>query len=390
MSRGSLPAPTPTGATSGRRLTTLGASGLSAQQYIPEAAVPPSVVKAVNLLVPAGGTILATVEGMPLSVTIDPALVGEVAGASSTMDGPAYELVWSSGAEERFSVTLPEAIVTRIARAVQPSLGTVPDDPTRSFLVELALEPLLDTLEGRLATSLMLLETRRAGTASHSADAVLVMGELDGSQFAARLRLLHAGTAPEPAIAIERLAKLLCMATGRRPDAIFATVPVLVALRAGAMRIRLDTLRTLAPGDVLIPDEFSLSNDEVLVVAGERLGAPARIEGHGIRLQAPLRPIRPVLLELGQMNDNAKSMPSDAASGLDEVEVTLSFELGRLNIELRDLKSIGPGYLFALGRDPAHAIDIVVNGRKIGHGEIVRIGHAIGVRATRLYGGEGA
>jgi type III secretion protein Q len=107
-----------------------------------------------------------------------------------------------------------------------------------------------------------------------------------------------------------------------------------------------------------------------------------------MRLQGTLRPIRPPRLELGPMKDDANSVPPDLANELDEIEVALSFELGRLNVELRELKSIGPGYLFPLGRDPAHAIDIIVNGRKIGQGEIVQIGETIGVRATRLYGGE--
>jgi type III secretion protein Q len=328
------------------------------------------------------------VEGMPASLTIDPRLAAAASDASGTAGGPAFELIWLIGAEDRISVTLPEAIVAHVAQAIEPSLSTVSDDPTRSFLVELALGPLLDALEGRLATNLTLLETRPAGPPSDSADVLSVQGEIDGLRFVASLRLVHNRTGAVPSI--ERLASLLCMATRRHPvgDTILASMPVSVAFRAGAMLMQLRALRALAPGDVLIPDELSLSRDEVLVIAGGRLGAPARIEDRGMRLQGTLRPIRPPRLELGPMKDDANSVPPDLANELDEIEVALSFELGRLNVELRELKSIGPGYLFPLGRDPAHAIDIIVNGRKIGQGEIVQIGETIGVRATRLYGGE--
>jgi type III secretion protein Q len=360
----------------------------SSQRYVPKTKVQPTAVTAVNLLIPASGTLSAMVEGMPVSLTIDPGLAGAASDASGNTGGPTFELVWLIGAEDRISVTVPEGIVAHIAQAIEPSLSTLPDDPTRSFLVELALAPLLDTLEGRLATNLTLLETKPAGTPSNSADVLPVRGEIDGLQFVASLRLVHSRTGAVPAI--ERLASLLCMATGRHPgsDTIPANTPITVAFRAGAMLVRLRALRALAPGDVLIPDEPSLSRDEVLVIAGGRLGALARIEDQAIRLQAALQPIRPAHLELGQMKDDANSMPPDRTNGLDEVEVALSFELGRLNVELHELKSIGPGYLFPLGRDPAHAIDIIVNGRKIGQGEIVQIGETIGVRATRLYGGE--
>jgi type III secretion protein Q len=362
-------------------------AGASAKRYVPTTKVQPSAVAAINLLVPVSGTVSATVEGMPLSFVIDPMLVDGASDASCAVGGSAFELIWSIGAEERVIVTLPERVVARIAQAIEPGLSTVPHDPTRSFLVELALAPLLDALEDRLATNLTLLETASAGTASSCADALPVRGEIDGLQFAASIRLVHRTDGVQ---AIERLAGLLWMATPRRPDrdAILENMPVSVAFRAGIMRMRLDALRALAPGDVLIPDEFSLSHGEVMVVAGGRLGAPARIEDRGMRLQATLRPIRSSHLELGQMHDDANSMPLDIANGLDEVEVALSFELGRLNVELRELKSIGPGYLFTLGRDLAHAVDIVVNGRKIGQGEIVQVGETTGVRVTRLYGGE--
>ncbi|MBO0764029.1 MAG: type III secretion system cytoplasmic ring protein SctQ [Hyphomicrobiaceae bacterium] len=328
------------------------------------------------------------VERMPLSLTLDPMLVGGAPDASGVVGGPAFELIWSIGAQEHLIVTLPEKIVAHIARAVEPSLGTVPDDPARSFLVELALAPLLDTLEGRLGTNLTLLETLPAEATSHGADALPVRGEIDGLRFAASLRMVHNRVDGVPAI--ERLASLLRLATPRHSagDTFLASITVSVAFRAGTMRVRLRALRALAPGDVLIPDEFPLSHDEVLVIAAGRLRALARLEDRGARLQAALRPIRREHLELGQMNDDVNSTPPDLVDGLDEVEVVLSFELGRLNVELRELKSIGPGYVFALGRDPAHAIDIVVNGRKIGKGEIVKIGETIGVRTTRLYGGE--
>src|SRR5262245_23123437 len=209
MSLGSLAARTMAlGTGPGRRA---GPVGASARRYVPKTKVQPTAVTAINLLVPASGMLSAMVEGMPASLTIDPILLGGTSDASGAAGEPAFELTWLIGAEERIIVTLPEGVVARIARAIEPALGTVPDDPVRSFLVELALAPLLDTLEGRLATTLTLLETGPAGTASHSADTLPVRGEIDGLQVVASLRLVDDRKSAVPAI--ERLARLLCMAT---------------------------------------------------------------------------------------------------------------------------------------------------------------------------------
>src|SRR5262245_43536954 len=213
MSFGSLAARTMTlGAAPRLRPRSVGAS---AQRYVPKTLVQPRAVTAINLLVPASGTLSAMVEGMPASLTIDPGLAAAASDALGTAGGPTFELIWLIGAEDRISVTLPEGIVAHIAQAIEPSLSTLPNDPTRSFLVELALAPLLTTLEDRLATTLALLETRPAETTSHSADTLHVRGEIDGLQFVASLRLVHSRKGAVPPI--EGLARLLCMATRRHP-----------------------------------------------------------------------------------------------------------------------------------------------------------------------------
>lgn len=75
-------------------------------------------------------------------------------------------------------------------------------------------------------------------------------------------------------------------------------------------------------------------------------------------------------------------------STLGDLEVTLVFELGRCEIDLGTLRTLAPGYVFPLSADPAGPVDIVANGRRIGRGEIVRIGETLGIRATRLFGHE--
>ena len=70
---------------------------------------------------------------------------------------------------------------------------------------------------------------------------------------------------------------------------------------------------------------------------------------------------------------------------LGDLEVQLTFELGRQTVELEQLRAIMPGYVFPIERSPDDPVDIVANGRRIGRGEIVRVGDGLGVRLIRLF-----
>jgi type III secretion protein Q len=75
-----------------------------------------------------------------------------------------------------------------------------------------------------------------------------------------------------------------------------------------------------------------------------------------------------------------------AATGgvLDDIPVRLTFDVGEREISLGDLKSIQPGYVFNLGRDPRSVVSIRANGRLIGEGELVDIEGRLGVSVLRF------
>ena len=65
----------------------------------------------------------------------------------------------------------------------------------------------------------------------------------------------------------------------------------------------------------------------------------------------------------------------------------LTFELGRIEVALDELRAMGPGHVLALPRDPgAGQLDILANGRRVGQGEIVAVGDALGIRVLNLFG----
>lgn len=87
--------------------------------------------------------------------------------------------------------------------------------------------------------------------------------------------------------------------------------------------------------------------------------------------------------------------PSSGASGnprsiaaLGEVEMTVSVELGRTKIPIRDLLNIHNGAVVQLDRAVTHPVDIFVHGTLIARGEVVVVDDCFAVRVTELLTGD--
>ena len=76
---------------------------------------------------------------------------------------------------------------------------------------------------------------------------------------------------------------------------------------------------------------------------------------------------------------------AESAADLDDVPVTLTFEVGRLSVQLGQLRRYGPGSVVELGRSRQELVEIAAGGRPIGQGELVEIEGAVGVRIVRLF-----
>lgn len=77
--------------------------------------------------------------------------------------------------------------------------------------------------------------------------------------------------------------------------------------------------------------------------------------------------------------------PSENAGNLDlvlDVSVTLSMEVGRARIPIRNLLQLSQGSVVELERAAGEPLDIFVNGTLIAHGEVVVVNERFGVRLT--------
>ncbi len=65
-----------------------------------------------------------------------------------------------------------------------------------------------------------------------------------------------------------------------------------------------------------------------------------------------------------------------------DVPVTLSMEIGRTQINIRNLLQLNQGSVVELDRFAGEPLDILVNGTLIAHGEVVVINDKFGIRIT--------
>ena len=67
-----------------------------------------------------------------------------------------------------------------------------------------------------------------------------------------------------------------------------------------------------------------------------------------------------------------------------DVRLTVSVEVGRVQLSIREVMDLGPGAVIELQRSASEPVEVCANGRCIGRGEIVVVGEQFGVRITEL------
>lgn len=75
-----------------------------------------------------------------------------------------------------------------------------------------------------------------------------------------------------------------------------------------------------------------------------------------------------------------------AAARLETMPVRVTFDLGQRSLTLAELREIGPGHVFELGRELRRCVQVRANGRLIGEGELVDVDGRLGVSIQSLRG----
>ena len=161
-------------------------------------------------------------------------------------------------------------------------------------------------------------------------------------------------------------------------------LPVQVALGFDGPQLSFADWQRVRPGDVVVIGNGRMP---AMQARAARYLWPLAAAPDGWRITSAAQAL-PSPSEHSTMNDESPNDEPGTAveSGSDEsavrnLPVQLAFDIGRIEISLRDLAELQPGYVFDL---PAHLeganVTIRANGRTAGRGEVVSVGNTLGVR----------
>ncbi|MBL4822596.1 MAG: flagellar motor switch protein FliN [Colwellia sp.] len=90
-------------------------------------------------------------------------------------------------------------------------------------------------------------------------------------------------------------------------------------------------------------------------------------------------------VELEELTEDEVAITGEEKRRLDtilDIPVTISMEVGRSNISIRNLLQLNQGSVVELDRVAGEALDVLVNGTLIAHGEVVVVNDKFGIRLT--------
>jgi type III secretion protein Q len=152
------------------------------------------------------------------------------------------------------------------------------------------------------------------------------------------------------------------------------TLSLDVAVQTGEAQLSVGELRSLNPGDIVMLDHWPAG--QALLVLDRRLQARAELDGETLKLLE-----QPIALNIEKehpMTETAASPSLD--STLDELPLKLVCQVGSVELSLAQLRELGVGSLVQLTPQMQDGVDLMVNGRRVGQGQLVKIGDGLGVR----------
>jgi flagellar motor switch protein FliN/FliY len=68
----------------------------------------------------------------------------------------------------------------------------------------------------------------------------------------------------------------------------------------------------------------------------------------------------------------------------EELPLTLVVEVGRIQMSIQKLIELQPGNVLELDIHPENGVDLVINGSRVGKGELLKVGETLGVRVLDM------
>jgi len=280
---------------------------------------------------------------------------------------------------DQAELVVSQTLLALLLQELDPALSLDVLGPEQTALVtEYALSDALATLEQAVGCQISVIAVSKgAGTwTGPDRPALPLVLYIERMGIAWAVLRLSAGD-------IVRLAYFLDKGGKLNRDTV--DVPVPFRVRVASVVLTLEEIRSVEPGDILLPDDMIHKPDAAVAVIGEHLVTPVEISAGGCRIGARIRRGRGSSWEWS-LNQQSPAQTGAESGGVDALDVRVMFEAGSLDLDMSEIQRLAPGSILPLPRPPDEGLDIVVNGQRIGRGKLAKIGESTGVRVTRLFG----
>jgi type III secretion protein Q len=303
----------------------------------------------------------------------------------SVFAGQPVKVTWSTAQsllppthDVRFSLGDASLLMRMPAQWLESLDGVSADlqGPATSMLLELALLDLIEPVERLSGQTLEVVELSHEGEPdliAHPLHLTLLVQLGEGAALPVPLHL-SIEAAHLIADLLEQQASV-----DRHP---VSALRMRLSVEHGEALLSLGELRSLRAGDVLMLDDCPGDcpedgpDHQVRLVLPGRLYARATSSGEGIRLLEP-----PIAIHFAKdINMTESAIGPDLDSTLDELPMKLVCQVGSVELSLAQLRELGEGSLLPLSAPTRDGVDLMVNGRRIGQGQLVKIGDGLGVR----------
>ncbi|MCS3466952.1 type III secretion protein Q [Pseudomonas sp. JUb42] len=155
-------------------------------------------------------------------------------------------------------------------------------------------------------------------------------------------------------------------------------LPLPMTVDSGEAWLTLAELRSLLPGDVVMLDPWPASQVRLCAVTG--LQARAQLDGQ--RLQLLEQPFAVNSMKEHHMTEvgAGRGLETSLEASLNELPLKLVCQVGSVEMTLAQLRELGTGSLLQLTPSMQEGVDLMINGRRVGQGQLVQVGEGLGVR----------
>ncbi|MCH9608599.1 MAG: hypothetical protein S4CHLAM45_11770 [Chlamydiales bacterium] len=167
-------------------------------------------------------------------------------------------------------------------------------------------------------------------------------------------------------------------------------IPVTLTFEVGHTELNQKEYESLAKGKYVILDRCSFNPDggkgSVTVLLGETPLFRGKFKKEGIELvEYPhYEEIGERMEEEDEIGEEISSEEEQTSVSVEDLPVHLKVEVGKVRMTLQELGNLNPGNLIELNVTPEQGVDLVVSGKKVGRGELIRIGETLGVRIISI------